>query len=211
MLFWLIKGEIMMKRSRLSQVAIIFAIMLASFLLGMSLFSFKNTLRKDTAIMASSGFKNVENISGAYSSIKAFKSGIVYKTTGNANFNAGIYVTGTAVLYIPSGYTVNVTGTTGNAGIRVENSNTLIIVGDGSLNVKGGNAGNGVSGSKGENGYLNPNANGGDGEFRSGAGGKGGKGGSGAGAAIGGDGGRGGDGGYGGSATSTYRCDKGND
>ena len=62
MLFWLIKGEIMMKRSRLSQVAIIFAIMLASFLLGMSLFSFKNTLRKDTAIMASSGFKNVENI-----------------------------------------------------------------------------------------------------------------------------------------------------
>lgn len=108
----------------------------------------------------------------------------------------------TVVLYVPAGVTLTAKGTVGTnganggsfvsvtgggAGIRVPETATLIITGEGIINTSGGNAGNGGRGGNGGSGSLTP--------IRGGVGGYGGQGGGGAGAGIGGCGGAGGSGG----------------
>lgn len=94
----------------------------------------------------------------------------------------------TVVLYVPEGVTLTANGadgegrTGGGAGIRVPDSSTLIITGDGMVKVTGGNAGNGGDGESG----LDAS------QYSPGLGGQGGAGGGGAGAGIGGRGGTGG-------------------
>ena len=122
----------------------------------------------------------------------------------------------TVVLYVPVGVTLTATGANGSgqigggAGIRVPESATLVITGEGTINASGGNAGNGGNGANGNMGtkpvgrYIN------DGskytaKGQSGTGGAGGVGGGGAGAAIGGIGGEGGSSGSG--AASLIRSD----
>lgn len=111
----------------------------------------------------------------------------------------------TVVLYVPAGVTLTARGangsgrTGGGAGIRVPQTATFIITGEGTVNATGGNAGNGGNGANGGAGtelsvqWVNQSYWSIKG--RSGAGGSGGVGGGGAGAAIGGSGGLGGDGG----------------
>ena len=94
----------------------------------------------------------------------------------------------TVVLYVPSGVTLTAIGangsgqTGGGAGIRVPKTSTLIVTGEGSVRVAGGNAGDGGDGERGYNGS----------QYSGGLGGSGGAGGGGAGAGIGGIGGTGG-------------------
>ncbi len=141
---------------------------------------------------------------------------IVQKSVSFSNSTAGgsgmsVAANATVVLYAPAGITLTATGangsgtTGGGAGIRVPSTSTLVITGEGTINVTGGNAGNGEKGANGGAGakpsytIIYPS----DiqvfyGTGTSGAGGTGGKGGGGAGAAIGGVGGTGGNGGAGG-------------
>ena len=103
------------------------------------------------------------------------------------------------VLYVPAGVQLITTGTAGSgktgggAGIRVPETSTLVITGEGTIYATGGNAAKGGNGATGEAGST-PTANG---SGTSGAGGAGGNGGGGGGAAIGGVGGTGGDSGSG--------------
>ena len=97
----------------------------------------------------------------------------------------------TVVLYVPAGVTLSATGANGSgrigggAGIRVPESATLVITGEGMVNATGGNAGDGKDGGSGSNGsYMY--------KPYPGQGGSGGDGGGGAGAGIGGIGGLGG-------------------
>ncbi|MBQ6136907.1 MAG: carbohydrate-binding domain-containing protein, partial [Kiritimatiellae bacterium] len=69
----------------------------------------------------------------------------------------------TAVIYIPSNVTFtvnggNASGTEGaGAGIRVDSNSTLVVTGEGTLNVTGGNAANGADGGAWRsNGYYSP-------------------------------------------------------
>ena len=100
----------------------------------------------------------------------------------------------TVVLYLPQGVTLTASGANGEgrigggAGIRVSETSTLIITGEGMVNSIGGNAGNGENGAKGGNGYFAGYSH----HPVAGSGGLGGAGGGGAGAAIGGNGGTGG-------------------
>ena len=102
----------------------------------------------------------------------------------------------TVVLYIPDGVTLTAIGANGErgnnggssstragggAGIRVPETATLVITGEGTVNATGGSAGDGGTGGSGGNGSLSPP--------RGGVGGYGGQGGGGAGAGIGGRGG----------------------
>lgn len=117
----------------------------------------------------------------------------------------------TVVMYVPAGVTLTATGTNGSgrtgggAGIRVPQTSTLIITGEGTVNASGGNAGNGGNGANGGNGssttarYVSSSL---EGKGSSGQGGAGGSGGGGAGSAIGGNGSLGGSGGNGASARS---------
>ena len=106
----------------------------------------------------------------------------------------------TVTLEIPAGVTVTLRGgdapsmTGAGAGIEVPAKAKLYIIGEGTLNVTGGNAADGLRGADGESGKLdsaNPKV------MTSGLGGGGGAGGGGAGAGIGGKGGKGGNGGQG--------------
>ena len=97
----------------------------------------------------------------------------------------------TVVIYVPTNVTLTAIGangsgrTGGGAGIRVPETATLIITGEGTVNATGGNAGNGADGAYGSNGrYMY--------KPYPGEGGNGGNGGGGAGAGIGGIGGAGG-------------------
>ena len=114
----------------------------------------------------------------------------------------------TVVIFVPSNVTLTATGANGcgraggGAGIRVPETATLIITGEGTIDVAGGNAGDGGNGADGSKGgslscsYGTYNgATGVGGKGNSGAGGSGGAGGGGAGVAIGGIGGCGGLGG----------------
>ncbi len=124
---------------------------------------------------------------------------------------------GPVTIYIPAGITLKIKGSSGTSGgsglaptssgpqnggtggtgakpaISVPNGATLIITGEGTLDVQGGDAGAGGSGGNGQAGQSGVNNYGG-------AGGSGGGGGGGAAAAIGGYGGSGGNGGKGGKA-----------
>lgn len=121
----------------------------------------------------------------------------------------------TVVIYIPKDVTLTAIGANGSgqigggAGIRVPETSTLVITGEGTVNATGGNAGDGENGANGSKGgaitcaYGNyPKTLGGSGlgygpagKGNSGAGGNGGAGGGGAGAGIGTEGGLGGEGG----------------
>ena len=101
----------------------------------------------------------------------------------------------TVVIYVPKDVTLTAVGangegrTGGGAGVCVPSNATLIVIGEGMLIAKGGNAGDGADGENGSNGliYLRYNV-----ERVAGAGGAGGAGGGGAGAGVGGSGGLGG-------------------
>ena len=114
-----------------------------------------------------------------------------------------------AIINIKSGATLTVTGadasgTTGGApAIRVPETSTLYIVGDGTLIATGGAAGNGGNGGDGSPGEIDiDNVKG-----RGGAGGEGGAGGGGGAPAIGGIGGAGGAGGAGADDSGWMTCD----
>ena len=126
------------------------------------------------------------------------------------------------MLYIPNGVTLtvnggNASGTEGaGAGIRVDPGSTLVVTGEGTLNVTGGNAANGGKGGDWrKNGSWDGSADVGSSHVDTTGGGHGGAGGGGASPAIGGIGGNGGNGGNGGDGYRTKTdgdCDKnGND
>lgn len=108
------------------------------------------------------------------------------------------------VMRIEKGVTVTATGADGQgttgagAGVRLPESATLIITGEGALKATGGNAATGLNGANGEKAYFKKSARNGRGAIYAGDGGQGGSGGGGAGAGIGGMGGTGGKGGAGG-------------
>lgn len=116
----------------------------------------------------------------------------------------------TVVIYIPKDVTLTAIGAHGSgqigggAGIRVPETATLVITGEGKVCATGGNAGDGENGADGLEGTLQTKYNGeykqGTGMGSSGVGGLGGAGGGGAGAGVGGIGGYGGNGGGGGEA-----------
>jgi uncharacterized repeat protein (TIGR02543 family) len=167
---------------------------LAFFILYIStVFSYKETDNKNVAD-AGTGFTNARGLKDTYYERLIFTSGTVVKVINNVNLLYGASVQGTVVLYIPKNITLTVTGTTGNAGITLHSGSKLIVVGEGTLNATGGNAGRGLNGQPGNNGYLSISLN----SYQGGNGGNGGNGGVGAGAGIGGDGGAGGLGGSGG-------------
>ncbi len=130
----------------------------------------------------------------------------------------------TVVIFVPSNVTLTAIGangsgqTGGGAGIRVPESSTLIITGEGTVKATGGNAGNGGNGEDGSKGQVSvKNDVNWFGSGSSGIGGRGGVGGGGAGAAIGGSGGSGGNGGIGGESCIVEKkmysqfCQDGND
>lgn len=129
-------------------------------------------------------------------------------TSGDVTFSKGLVIADGATVYIhvASGLTLTATGvngsgsTGGTAGIRLPESSTLYLVGDGNVVARGGNAGNGSAGSVGgsSSGIANGSQSGNTAKFTAGNGGAGGAGGGGAGAGIGTDGGNGGAGGTGG-------------
>lgn len=123
----------------------------------------------------------------------------------------------TVVVFIPSNVTLTAIGAAGSgrigggAGIRVPETSTLVLTGEGMVDAVGGNAGDGEDGLDGGDGgsittsstfYTDDHSvfYSYSGRGISGVGGNGGAGGGGAGAGIGGDGGTGGMGGFGGKA-----------
>ena len=150
-----------------------------------------------------------------------------YYLSKNATFNGSssgtsgltIAVGEPVYIYIPDGVTLTAIG--GNAsntivagtnvtqgagaGIHIPKDATLVIVGEGKVIAKGGNAANGENGYKGGNATKHKTGDGSDGYFKLASGGAGGNGGGGAGAGIGTPGGAGG---KGGSATSEKTVDK---
>ena len=114
----------------------------------------------------------------------------------------------TVVLHVPAGVTLTATGANGSgqigggAGIRVPETSTLVITGEGIINATGGDAGNGGDGADGLVGSFQTKTVNSLNRIKgySGAGGSGGAGGGGAGVGIGGAGGYGGNGGSGGAA-----------
>lgn len=140
---------------------------------------------------------------------------------GNSSHRDGLTVAHntTSYLYIAPGVTLNANGYSGwnqtgaGPGIYVPSDSTLVIYGGGTLNAKGGKAGDGTGGTKGGDGYLSTGS-----KYYGGSGSSGGAGGGGAAAGIGGAGGNGGGGGgstgYGSeytSGTSNYSGSNGND
>ena len=132
-----------------------------------------------------------------------------YYVKGSYNFGSatnygvsGLKIQGTVYLYIPYGSTINCVGghangaTGAGAGIELAAgtpTNTLYIIGGGTVTATGGNAANGGNGADGTDADYSYNS-----WTRTGAGGKGGDGGGGAGAGVGTRGGNGGTGGAGG-------------
>lgn len=145
-----------------------------------------------------------KKLSGTNNGSTSLSSGVYYVMdnttyTGSAA-NSGLRIASgaTVYIYVAPGKTLTATG--GNAsgrsgagaGIEVPSNATLVLLGEGKVVAKGGNAAKGGDGETGTAGYASAN------NYRGGSGGAGGYGGGGAGAGI---GGAGGYGGYGGSAT----------
>ena len=138
------------------------------------------------------------------------KNSVTFSNSTAGGSGMSVADNATAVLYIPAGVTLTARGANGSgqigggAGIRVPQTATLIITGEGTVNAAGGNAGNGGNGKDGLVGILETKYNSqysqGTGKGSSGIGGSGGSGGGGAGVGIGGAGGYGGNGGDGGAA-----------
>ena len=130
-----------------------------------------------------------------------WKSGCYVASTSKTLTN--VVIQGTVFLEIRKGVTLTCVGTNGSGrttpgkpGIELTSGNTLIVLGEGTLVARGGNAANGANGSNGSSSSVS------DPYVYSGAGGDGGAGGAGAGAGIGTRGGNGGSGGSGGSGRS---------
>ena len=152
--------------------------------------------------VASTGFTSSDTL-GAGDEGKTLQNNTVYRVTSNATISrlgttsSALYVAdnATAVIYIPKGITLtvnggNASGTTGaGAGIRLNSGSTLVVTGQGTLNVTGGNAANGANGGNADDCYLDMDSS------HGGQGGAGGNGGGGGAAAIGGYGGDAGSGG----------------
>jgi len=133
-----------------------------------------------------------------------------YYVKGSYNFGSatnygvsGLKIQGTVYLYIPTGLTINCVGghangaTGAGAGIELAAgtpTNTLYIIGSGTVTATGGNAADGSNGGSG----TDADGDNGNSWTRTGTGGNGGNGGGGAGAGIGTRGGNGGNGGSGG-------------
>ena len=183
------------------------------------------TLGSGTGVLV----KEPEKVQAAVS--KTFRTsddGVTYGTSKvqsakDGRWNTGCYVAktsqqvsdvvinGTVFLEIQKGVTLTCvgspasgSGTPGKPGIELTSGSTLIVLGEGTLVARGGNAANGSSGSGGNSPYASGDY------IHSGSGGSGGAGGAGAGAGIGTRGGYGGSGGSGGSGTSK-KCDRHND
>ena len=122
--------------------------------------------------------------------------------TNSTAGGSALTILGNVYLYLPQGVTVTCTGanasgqTGAGAGIELTESNTLWIIGKGTVNATGGNAADGCNGANGANASYSSA----EGAAWVGGGGTGGNGGGGAGAGI---GTRGGDGGAGGSAAES--------
>ncbi|MBQ2623702.1 MAG: hypothetical protein IJG18_01235, partial [Kiritimatiellae bacterium] len=177
---------------------------------------------------ARAGFTSSDTI-GSGDVGKTLKNNTVYVVPKSATLTrttpyTALYVEpgATTVLYIPNGVTLtvnggNASGTEGaGAGIRVDPGSTLVVTGEGTLNVTGGNAANGGKGGDWrKNGSWDGSADVGSSHVDTTGGGHGGAGGGGASPAIGGIGGNGGNGGNGGDGYRTKTdgdCDKnGND
>ncbi|MEE1517530.1 MAG: InlB B-repeat-containing protein, partial [Lachnospiraceae bacterium] len=154
--------------------------------------------------------------SSSYSGGSTLSSGVYYlsadKTFGSSSSGTnGLKIASGATVYIYIPYEVTLTangkngsGTTGGyAGILVPSGSKLVFLGEGTVIAKGGNAGNGAGGGKGDD---FPYSTSGSEQLYVPAGGKGGAGGGGAGAGIGTNGGTGGSGA--GSGGSGYWVDK---
>ncbi len=146
------------------------------------------------------GGTNVTLQSGTY----YVDSNVTYNTNGAGQSALNIADGATVRIYISAGATLTATGadasgmTGAGAGIRVPANATLVILGEGTVETKGGNA---AAGAKGGMNVRNASVWKGD-WMRTGTGGNGG---GGAGAGIGGTGGNGGTGGAGGSAGTMHR------
>lgn len=157
---------------------------------------------------ARAGFDTSGSLGGVGSRLK---DGTVYtvfedKTITRGSIYSATYVddNATTVIYIHKGVTLTIQGGDASgkygagAGIRLNSGSTLIVTGEGTLNVKGGNAakggkGSGASAARCDNDYT-----------QGGKGGDGGAGGGGASAAIGGVGGDGGSAGVQGTTPPTH-------
>lgn len=128
------------------------------------------------------------------------QNSVAFSNTTAGGSGMSIADNATVVLYVPAGVTLTAIGAHGSgrigggAGIRVPESATLVITGEGTVNAAGGNAGDGEKGVNGGNAIVKL------GDYPTtvvGKGSSGGAGGGGGGAGIGGSGGQGGDGGVG--------------
>lgn len=133
------------------------------------------------------------------------KVNVTYNASGYAGTNAITISSGaTVVIEIPKYVTLTLTGgsasgrTSGGAGLYIPSNAKVYIIGEGTLDARGGSAAGGSSGSSGNAPYVDN----GDDEGYGGSGGSGGSGGGGAGAGIGTSGGQGGSGGSGASRTN---------
>ena len=128
------------------------------------------------------------------------QNSVAFSNTTAGGSGMSVADNATVVLYVPAGITLTAIGAHGSgqigggAGIRVPESATLVITGEGTVNAAGGNAGDGENGVNGGNAIVKL------GDYPTtvvGEGSSGGAGGGGGGAGIGGSGGQGGDGGVG--------------
>ncbi|MBR4523419.1 MAG: hypothetical protein IKO64_04200, partial [Kiritimatiellae bacterium] len=154
---------------------------------------------------AEAGFTKTGKITG--NARKRLENGTVYTVAqdelsvkGSSGWS-GLYLdaNSTAVLYIPAGMTLKVTGgsasdrTGAGAGIEIPPSSTLIVTGGGTLEAYGGKGEDGDDGGPGGDGQVIDDDDDPNDEYgKAGKGGSGGAGGGGGGAGIGGNGGTGG-------------------
>ena len=113
------------------------------------------------------------------------KNSVTFSNSTAGGSGMSVADNATAVLYIPAGVTLTARGANGSgqigggAGIRVPQTATLIITGEGTVNAAGGNAGNGGNGKDGLVGILETKYNSqysqGTGKGSSGIGGSGGQ------------------------------------
>lgn len=129
------------------------------------------------------------------------KNSVAFSNTTAGGSGMSVADNATVVLYVPTNVTLTAIGangsgqTGGGAGIRVPETSTLIITGEGTVNATGGNAGNGGNGRDGAAGHMKTHYVTDGSSYQmwfSGNSGAGGRGGGGAGAGIGGCGGLGG-------------------
>lgn len=174
------------KKISLDFKIIIGSLVMVIALFAMAFFCFpknENLLNNDIeTVKASSGYTKTKVMnSGTFD----LSGSVIYQVLSDLtidNYRIYLYGSEPIVIYIASGCTLTVPN-----GIRLEEGETLIILGEGTLNTYGESAGNGAAAGAGGSGYINEGGN-----MAGGDGGYGGRGGKGASAGIGGGGGAGG-------------------